>query len=220
MGQEARCQARIGERKLEVKALLESDELILRGEHRARIAFASLDSVEAVDGRLTLHHGGEPIVLEFGPAAERWAARIRNPPTLLDKLGVKDGQRVAVVGLIDPHLLDALRARANVVEHGAMASAPWSTLDGADFDIVFIPVERPDDLPVLASAARTIAQADAIWVIHPKGRADLKDTDVMAAGKAAGLVDNKVARISDTRTALRFVIPKANRRPAAPARRS
>ena len=34
----------------------------------------------------------------------------------------------------------------------------------------------------------------------------------MAAGKAAGLVDNKVARVSDTLSALRFVIPKAARR--------
>jgi len=30
MGQEARCVARIGERRAEVKALLETDELILR----------------------------------------------------------------------------------------------------------------------------------------------------------------------------------------------
>lgn len=40
----------------------------------------------------------------------------------------------------------------------------------------------------------------------------------MAAGRAAGLVDNKTARISETHTGLRFVIPKASRRPAAPPR--
>ena len=61
--------------------------------------------------------------------------------------------------------------------------------------------------------------ADTLWVLHPKGRADLKDVDVMAAGRAAGLVDNKVVRVSDSHSALRFVIRKASRRPAAPARR-
>jgi hypothetical protein len=35
--------------------------------------------------------------------------------------------------------------------------------------------------------------------------------DVIAAGKAADLVDNKVCRFSDTHTALRFVIPLARR---------
>ena len=46
MGLEAHCQAQIGQRTVGVKALLESDELILRGEHRARLAFSSLDAIE------------------------------------------------------------------------------------------------------------------------------------------------------------------------------
>jgi hypothetical protein len=213
MGQEARCQARIGERVLDVKALLESDELILRGEHRARIAFASLDSVEAEDGRLTVYAGGEPIVLELGPAAARWADKMLHPPTLLDKLGVKDGQRVAVCGVTDQPMLELLRARVSPVEYASLESAPWERMRDAELDILFVQVDQHSDLAVIASAAEVIAQAGAVWVIHPKGRPDLKDTDVMAAGKQAGLVDNKVARISDTHTGLRFVIPKANRRP-------
>jgi len=213
MGQEARCLARIGERAGDVKALLESDELILRGDHRARIAFASLDSVEAVDGLLTLHRGGEPIVLELGPAAERWAAKIRNPPTLLDKLGVKEGQRVAAVGLTDRTLVASLRARVGLVEYDTLDAADWDHIDGADLDMVFVQIDESDDLAVLALAAQAIDQTGAVWVIHPKGRRDLKDTDVMAIGKQAGLVDNKVARISETHTALRFIIPKAHRRP-------
>ena len=76
-----------------------------------------------------------------------------------------------------------------------------------------------DDLSALATLREAITQNGAVWVLHPKGRRDLKDTDVMAAGKAAGLVDNKVARVSETLSALRFVIPKAARRPVAPARR-
>jgi hypothetical protein len=211
MGQEARCRARVGERVVEVKALLESEELILRGEHRARLPFSGLDGVEAADGRLTLHRDGEAIVLELGASAERWAAKIRNPPTLLDKLGVKAGQRIATVGLTDLDLLAKLRATATVTEYRPAADA--------DLDLVFVQVDRLDDLGALAVLREAIAQDGAVWVLHPKGRPDLKDTDVMAAGKAAGLVDNKVARVSERLSALRFVIPKAGRRPAAPARR-
>jgi len=46
----------------------------------------------------------------------------------------------------------------------------------------------------------------AIWVIRPKGgRSSLKDTDLIDAGKKAGLVDNKIASFSETHGAMRFV---------------
>jgi hypothetical protein len=220
MGQEALCLARIGERVVQVTALLETDELILRGEYRARLPFAGIEAVEATDGYLTLYRAGEPIVLELGAAAERWAAKIRNPPTLLDKLGVKPGQRVAVVGLRDMGLRAQLGERAEVYESMGVAAASFAhDVVGAEFDLAFLQI---DDLAVLRAALpvlrESIAQAGAVWVIHPKRRPDLKDTDVMAAGRAAGLVDNKTARISESHTGLRFVIPKASRRPAAPSR--
>jgi hypothetical protein len=220
MGQEARCLARIGERVAEVKALLESDVLILRGEHRARLAFSALDGVEAEDGRLTLFQNGEAIVLELGPSADRWAAKIRNPPPLLDKLGVKGGQQIVAIGLTDANLLAQLRAVATLTTLPPLASGPPAAeAVGSECDLVFVQVETLDDLAALPALRPTIVQNGAVWVLHPKGRADLKDVHVMAAGKAAGLVDNKVARVSDTLSALRFVIPKAARRPAAPGRR-
>ena len=51
-----------------------------------------------------------------------------------------------------------------------------------------------------------------VWVISPKNRKDLRDIEVIAAGKAAGMVDVKVARFSESHTALKFVVPKAERR--------
>jgi hypothetical protein len=55
----------------------------------------------------------------------------------------------------------------------------------------------------------------AIWVVSHKGRlATIRDLDVMAAAKAAGLVDNKVASFDETRTSLRLVIPVALRPPS------
>ncbi|MFN8633953.1 MAG: hypothetical protein U0893_08875 [Chloroflexota bacterium] len=217
MGQEARCLARVGEQTVEVKALLESDELILRGEHRARLRFTELDGVEAADGRLTLRRGGEAVVLELGATAERWAAKILNPRTLLDKLGVKPGQRACAVGLTDADLLAKLRSATMLTELPPVGTGalPPEAPD-RQVDLVFVEVRSRDDLAALGALREWIVQAGAVWVLHPKGRADLRDTDVMAAGKAAGLVDNKVARVSATLSALRFVIPKASRNPSPP----
>ncbi len=218
MGLEAQCRARIGDQDVAVRALLESNELILRGEHRERLSFSVLDSIDAADGRLILRRNGEQIVLELGAAAATWADKIRHPRTLLDKLGVKAGQRVATVGLTHANLLAQLRTAVAPTEYPPIDARDPATgicdlpTDGADLDLVFIEVATLPHLDVLPALRSAIAQAGAVWVLHPKGSAKLNDVHVMAAGKAAGLVDNKVARVSDTLSALRLVIPKAARR--------
>jgi hypothetical protein len=46
----------------------------------------------------------------------------------------------------------------------------------------------------------------AIWVIRTKGPGSpLSDVDLIEAGQAAGLVDNKIASFSETQGAMRFV---------------
>jgi len=47
--------------------------------------------------------------------------------------------------------------------------------------------------------------------VSPKGDRSIRDIDVIAAAKEAGLVDVKVARWSDTHTAAKLVIPRALR---------
>ena len=62
------------------------------------------------------------------------------------------------------------------------------------------------DLEGLKEVKTWIEPNGAIWVIRPKGgRSDLRETDLIDAGLAAGLVDNKIASFSDTHGAMRFV---------------
>ncbi len=62
------------------------------------------------------------------------------------------------------------------------------------------------DLRRLKDLKTWIEPNGAIWVVRPKGgRAAIKETDVIAAGLAAGLVDNKIASFSDTHGAMRLV---------------
>jgi RPA family protein len=84
-----------------------------------------------------------------------------------------------------------------------------------DTDIVFLAADSTADLAALAGLRSRIRPNGAIWVVSRKGRAaTLRDVEVMAAGRANDLVDNKVVAFSPSRTSLRLVIPVALRRRA------
>jgi hypothetical protein len=116
---------------------------------------------------------------------------------LLDKLGVKPGSRVAIVDLGDPGFIKLLHERTTDI----VAGKPRSKCD-----LVFMGADTSADLRRLDEVKRWIEPNGAIWVVRLKGgRGALRDTDLIAAGLAAGLVDNKIASFSETHGAMRFV---------------
>src|SRR5207237_9400080 len=79
-------------------------------------------------------------------------------------------------------------------------------------DLIFVYVDHRDGLDeALEGLEPSLQRNGAIWVIRPKGTPDIKEVDVIDAGKRAGLVDNKIASFSDTLSAMRLVIPLARR---------
>jgi hypothetical protein len=121
---------------------------------------------------------------------------------LIDKLGVKPGQKIAVLGVEGAEFLKDLAARVPDYSRG-------KRLGGAD--LIFFSAEAVKDLANLKSLARSIEKDGAIWVVYPKGQTHIREIDVINAGKSAGLTDNKVCRFSETHTALRFCLPVAKR---------
>jgi hypothetical protein len=121
---------------------------------------------------------------------------------LIDKLGVKPGQRIAVLGVESAEFLTELAGRVPEYSRG-------KRLKGAD--LMFFSAEMVADLAQLRSLGRAIQKNGAIWVVYPKGQKHIREIDVITAGKAAGLTDNKVCSFSATHTALRFCIPVAQR---------
>jgi hypothetical protein len=122
---------------------------------------------------------------------------------LLDKLGVRPGARVAFLDVADAGARELISERAGAIDLDASAD---------DYDLVFLAADSPAELARLPELARRIKPAGAVWVVSRKGRhATLRDVEVIAAAKAAGLVDNKVVSFSDTHTALRLVIPRSMR---------
>jgi len=203
MGFEADCTATLGEATSSGKALLETTELVFRGQFRVRVPLGEVEAVRVDGERLSLRFRGQALTLELGAdAAGRWAEKIKHPPSRLDKLGVKPTSRVAVVGRLDDDFLAELSARAAAVGRGVPRSA---------VDLLFYAANARPELAQLARLARAIEPDGAIWVIRPKGQAAITEGDVRAAGKAAGLVDVKVAAFSPTHTAEKFVIPLALR---------
>ncbi|HXN71879.1 MAG TPA: hypothetical protein VN861_04910 [Candidatus Acidoferrales bacterium] len=121
---------------------------------------------------------------------------------LIDKLGVKVGQRIAVLGVEDAEFLKDLADRVPEYSRGRLI---------ASTDLIFFSAEACEDLSRLKSLARSISKSGGIWVVYPKGQKHIREIDVINAGKSAGLTDNKVCRFSETHTGLRFVIPVAKR---------
>ena len=121
----------------------------------------------------------------------------------LEKLGAKPEWRASVIAVGDPDFLKELRGAAAEVVVGRAAK---------DSDAIFFGAIDAKELARLAVLKTSMKQNGALWVIRPKGRPEISERAVMAAGKAAGLVDVKVVSFSPTHTAEKFVIPVANRR--------
>jgi len=82
----------------------------------------------------------------------------------------------------------------------------------ADADIAFLGVEDRTGLVRFTQAlARCALPGGPVWVVYPKGVKTITEYHVRDTGLATGLVDNKIARFSDTHTAMRFVGRRARR---------
>jgi hypothetical protein len=198
MGNEVRCVARIAGKRRQGKALLETAELIFRGtECRIRIAFGEMLQVTAADGKLHVRTKGGTSVFEVGQVAEKWREKILHPKTRIEKLGVKAGTRVLLLGNAEPAFMAELR------KSGADLRGPGS----GDSELVFLFVEDKRGLGSVSDAASRLAGAAGLWIAYPKGKKEITEVEVISAGRKTGLKDVKVVGFSPTHTALKFVIP-------------
>lgn len=125
-----------------------------------------------------------------------------NDRPLLQKLGVRAGARVSLIGLEDAWFRNLL---GEVTDDVATRLRPES-------DLIFYEVRHVRDLFELPDLRDALTENGAIWVLREKGpdRVVL-DTDVIDAAVASGLVDNKIVSFSDRLAAMRLVIPLAMR---------
>jgi hypothetical protein len=201
MGNEANCSVRVGKRRVQGKALLETSEVIFRGAEdgfRLKIAFSNIKSAKAVDGELRLQTADGLAAFELGAAAEKWCEKILHPKTRLEKLGLKAGGSVSLAGTFDEGFLRELREVTKNIHDGKV---------DASSEIIFASADSAKDLGAIGKVAKGMKGATALWVIYPKGQKAITENGVLAAGRKAGLKDVKVVGFSPTHTALKFVVP-------------
>jgi hypothetical protein len=190
-------------READATVLLETDELIVRGDARIRIPRASIERVTTRAGVLTVTSPTAVVALTLGDSAAKWRAKIEEPPKrLIDKLDVKPAAKVWVLGVDDATLLDQLTERTDNVSRGRTARG---------CDVVFVGVDSERELDRINRALDATATNGAIWVVHKKGPSGIADTTIFGKAKALGLVYTKVARVSDTHTAEKLVRPRDKR---------
>ena len=201
MGQELKTTLRFDGRILEGVAVLESDSILFRdlaGTASLTVKFAEIFKVEANAGWLDLQTGRGLLLFELGAKAEIWAEKIKNPKALVEKLGVGESTKVVVIGKLDAGLRAELEATGAKVAKSAR---------GKDFDLAFVAAAQKKDLETLPRVRAMIKEEGAIWIVYPKGNAELTEREVLTAGRTLQLTDNKQVKVDDVLTSVRFVIP-------------
>lgn len=192
----------VGGQKVNCKADFASDHVTFSGGRRGEVPYTKVEVLGTAKGVLRLRVDGALMDFPLGAKVDRVAAKIRKPPTLMEKLGVTPTLRVATVNV---------DAKAFTIELAKVAPDAIRGEPARPVDLLFLGVRGRDELDRIASAARHLKPDGGMWVVYPKGRRDLRESDVLAAGREAGLKDIKVARVSTELTALKFVIPVADR---------
>jgi hypothetical protein len=210
MGYETKCRVRVDDGSGTIRqadsatVLLETDELIVRGEARVRVPRASIRKVTSHADVVTVTSPTATVSLTLGAnAAAKWQKKLEEAPKkLIDKLDVKPGAKVWLWNVTDETLLSQVGERTPNVSSGRSAS---------ECDVVFVQVDHDTRLDRIARAAKAFTDAGAIWVIHPKGKMGVADTAIFASARELGLTYTKVVRVSESLSAEKLVWPRASR---------
>ena len=129
------------------------------------------------------------------------------------KLGIRAGLRVALVGA--PPGFDA---KLGAPPDGVVVTRAARGVRTLDLVVLF--ARAVSDIEArLGAAARALAYDGGLWIAWPKRssgvKTDVTEDEVRARGLATGLVDNKIAAIDETWSALRFVHRIEDRSPKA-----
>jgi hypothetical protein len=183
------------------KALLETDYLEFKGDLKLKVPFKSITAAALKKAALQVKFDGRVALFDVGAQSEKWLQKILHPKSLIDKLGVKPEHKVCVLNVDEASFLNDLEKRTPNVTRRLSSAC----------DVIFLSADQESDLAALDRCRASLKKDGAIWIVNPKGQKSFNENDVLATGKKAGLVDVKVVKFSETHTAHRFVIPKAQR---------
>ena len=126
--------------------------------------------------------------------------------TTVQKLGMAPKQRVEVAGDVGTGLRRDVK---EAVGRGLVRSG--------ELDAAIVSVATPEEAEqVFADYRPRLRDTGCLWLITRKRGHDgyINQMTLVPYGKAHGLIDNKTCSIDDERSGIRFVVPRALRKPA------
>jgi hypothetical protein len=200
MGVGIKCRVIFGGQSSEGKALLETNEIIFRGDFRLKILLKEIKNLKASKDELRILFPKGEAIFVLGSATAKWAQQILHPKSVIEKIGVRNGAKAVVIDVDDEEFLEKLRGVATISDRLGRAC-----------EVIFFGAESADDLKRVPALVKAMAPDGALWIIYPKGVQVIREIDVLTTGRKAGLKDIKVVGFSSTHTALKFVIPVSER---------
>jgi hypothetical protein len=122
-------------------------------------------------------------------------------PTLAKKLGITPDVKIKVIGTVDDEALRSALAQGEIVTRGNAG----------------VIIARVNTRPELESAfersLKLVLNGTHLWIVYRKGKGHaINEHDVRETGLAAGVVDVKIAFVSEQLTGLKFVRRKVPRK--------
>jgi hypothetical protein len=116
------------------------------------------------------------------------------PPSLARKLGITPDTKIKVIGQVDDESLRSALAEGQMVARGAA-------------DVIIARVNtRPELEGAFERSLKLVLDGAHLWIVYRKGKGHpINETDVRETGLAAGIVDVKIAFVSEALTGLKFV---------------
>jgi hypothetical protein len=127
--------------------------------------------------------------------------------TAVQKLGIKEGQRIEVSGDVGPGL------RRDVKE-----ACGRGLVKAGELDCAIVMIESLEDSEkVFDTYRQRLRDTGCLWMITRKRGHDryLNQMLLVPGAKRRGLIDNKTCSIDDERSGIRFVVPRALRKAAS-----
>lgn len=193
MGLEANILCHKSDDTYEIKAILESRELILRGGLKMRILIKDILNPKIENEILEFEYNDEKYRFELGDMSQKWYQKIISPPkSLAQKLGLKNDTKL--------HLLNEFSSdEVNL----ALQNRQIHDLENAQ--IIFAQIQNSDDLEFIHKKIEQLKSNFAIWLIYQKGKnAILKENQIREFMRQNGFMDNKISAIDDIWTSTRY----------------
>jgi hypothetical protein len=195
MGREANCQCQWAAESAPCKVLLETNELIVRGPIRRRAAISSLTDISVRGDQLRFRAGTDEVALKLGAVlAQSWAKKLTmQPPSLATKLGISRDSQLLLIGEFESGELKSAIAAAG-------------STHGRSVNLILALVRTIADINYTLDIYSAHLPSPPIWIIYPKGsNKPISESEIRNTLRQEGFIDTKVASVSTTLTALRFI---------------